>query len=100
MHINLKIEKPALFPLQFKHCTVQFLAVVSGHRYFVQHGYWFGVFSIEMQELKLHEFWKNRIFKSVGDKLIANLVSMSAEDCPSNEYVIYKGLTNLWFTAC
>ena len=48
MHINLNIEKPALFPLQFKHCTVQILAVVSRHRYFVHHGYiWFAVFGIE-----------------------------------------------------
>ena len=87
----MHIEKPALFPLQY--CTVQFLAVVSRHRYFVQHGYnWFAMFGIEMQELKLHEFWGNRIFESVGDMLIANLVSIPAGDSPSNEYVIEKVL--------
>ncbi len=69
-----------------------FLAVVSRHRYFVQHGNWFAVFGIEMQELKLHEFWGNRIFESVGDMLIANLVSIPAGDSPSNEYVIEKVL--------
>ena len=50
------------------------------------------MFSIEMQELKLHEFLGNRIFKCVGDMLMANLVSISAADCPSNEYVIEKDL--------
>ena len=65
MHINyVKIEKPALFPLQFMH-KVQFLAVLSGQRYFVQHGYWFAVFGIEMQELKLHKFWENHILFKV-----------------------------------
>ena len=74
------------------HCTVQFLAVLPRHQYFVQHGYWFAVFGIEMQGLKLHEFWENRIFYSVGDMVIANMVSMSAADYPLNEYVIEKGL--------
>ncbi len=60
MHINL-IEKPALYPWQFTHCTVQLLAVFSGHRYFV---YWFAVFGIEMQELKMHEFWENQLKKN------------------------------------
>ena len=76
MRINLKIEKPTLSPWQFTHCTVQLLAV-SG---------------IKMQELKLHKFWDSHIFSHVGDMLIANLVSLSAADYPSNEYVIEKGL--------
>ena len=74
------------------HFAVQFLAVVREHRYFVQHGYWFGVSGIKMQELKLLEFWENHIFSSMGDMLRANLVSMYAADCPSNEYIIEKGL--------
>ena len=37
-------------------------------------------------------FGKNQFFLSVGGMLIASLVSMSAEDCPSHEYVIEKGL--------
>ena len=45
-----------------------------------------------MQELKLHEFLGKLHFLSVGDMLIANLVSMSAGDCPSNKDVIEKGL--------
>ncbi len=60
MHINMKIEKSVLFPWQFMHCTVQ--CSFSGYQYFVQHGYWFAVFGMEMQELKLHEFWENHIF--------------------------------------
>ena len=54
--------------------------------------HWFAVFGIEMQELKLHEYWENRIFLSVGDMFMTNLVPMSAGDCPSNEYVIENGL--------
>ncbi len=46
-----------------------------------------------MQELKLHGFGENHIFfKSVGDILIVNLVSMSAAGCRSNKYVIEKGV--------
>ena len=37
-------------------------------------------------------FGKIKFFKSVGGMLITGLVSMSAEDCPSHEYVIEKGL--------
>ncbi len=49
MHINLKIEKPALS--SDNSCTTKY-------------NYWqcFPGTDIEMQELKLHEFWENRIF--------------------------------------
>ena len=64
MNINLTIEKPAVFPRQFIAFAqyIQFLAVLSGHGYFVPHGYWFAMTGIEMQELKLNEFWKNHIY--------------------------------------
>ena len=51
------------------------------------------------QKLKLHEL-KNSSFlkKSICDMLIANLVSISGTDCPSNEYIIKKRpVIRLWF---
>ncbi len=93
MHINLQIEKPALFPWQNKHCTVQFSAVLPGHGYFVQLGYLLICrvrhrnAGIEIARISgnLH------IFKRVGDNLIENLVSISGADCTSKEYIIEKG---------
>ena len=49
-------------------------------QFFVKHVYW-----LEMQETKVRQFWK----KSMDD--IANLVSISGSECPSNEYSIDKG---------
>ncbi len=98
MHINLKIEKPALSPGQFMLWTVQFLAVLSGHRYLVQHGYWFAVIGIEMQEL---QFSENRIFKKCGWHVDSKFGANVSSRMSFKRICHWKGsrLTMLWFTA-
>ena len=66
MHINLKIEKQALFPKQSMHCTIQFLVVLFGSSISSKYDYCFAVIGIELQEMKVGEIFEIYILLQYG----------------------------------
>ncbi len=55
------------------HCAIQLLAVVSGAVFCPKYGYWFAVIGIEMQEMKVHEFFEICILLPFGWHFDSNL---------------------------